>query len=220
MRRAVPTAIGFLFGVVMLLDQFVPARAFATFAGDVKNWALIVVAFAYAIGGFNILGIHLKKISRKNPGWGYSVVTVVALLVMVVFGCLVPESTGLGGKGDGSVAIWLFNATYEPLMSTTFSLLCFYIASASFRAFRVRNWQAATLAVTALIVMLSAVPLTIAGAEAIRPGLGTGLETFRSWVMEILQNAGKRAIMIGVALGTIATGIKIILGIERPYGTD
>ena len=46
------------------------------------------------------------------------------------------------------------------------------------------------------------------------------LASFRSWIMECLQNAGKRAILIGVALGTISTGIKIILGIERPYGTD
>lgn len=229
LRRTIPTAIGFFFGVMMLIDYFVPHRAVTSFAGQVQQWALIVVAFAYALGGLNILGIHLKKISRRQRDWGYSCVTVLSLLVMLVFGFMSEAVTytaadgtevALGGKGPGSPLIWIYDATYVPLGATVFSLLCFYIASASFRAFRIRNWQAATLAISALIVMLSAVPLTIKLVDTVVPGSGADLAYFRSWIMEALQNAGKRAILIGVALGTIATGIKIILGIERPYGTD
>ena len=72
----------------------------------------------------------------------------------------------------------------------------------------------------AVVVMLGAVPLTTALADALVAGSGEQLIYFRSWIMEALQNAGKRAILIGVALGTVSTGIKIILGIERPYGRD
>ena len=55
---------------------------------------------------------------------------------------------------------------------------------------------------------------------AYRRFAGEGITYFRSWIMEALQNAGKRALLIGVALGTVSTGIKIVLGIERPYGRD
>jgi hypothetical protein len=152
-------------------------------------------------------------------------VTVLSLLVMLFFGFLPERASlfgwrGLGGKGPGSPLIWIYDSTYVPLAATVFSLLAFYIASASFRAFRIRTWQAASLAVTAVVVMLGAVPLTTAVLDAVWPGAGAGLGDLRSWIMEALQNAGKRAILIGVALGSIATGVKIILGIERPYGRD
>lgn len=219
LRREIPTAICFFFGMTMVANFFVPARPMGDFAGDVQQWALIVVAFAYVLGGLNILGIHLKKIARRQPDWGYSAVTVAALGVVLVLGCLIPEAWG-GGKRPGSFVIWIYDATYVPLQATVFSLLAFYIASASFRAFRIRNWQAASLAITAVVVMLGAVPLTTSLLDRVVPGAGGELTYVRSWIMESLQNAGKRAILIGVALGSIATGIKIILGIERPYGRD
>jgi hypothetical protein len=218
LRREVPTLIGFFFGMTMIVNYFVPWRPMGNFAGDVQQWALIVTAFAYVLGGLNILGIHANKIQRRARDWGYSVVTVAALLVMLVLGFM-PVSWG-GGKGQGTPLVWIFDATYVPLGSTVFSLLAFYIASASFRAFRIRSWQAASLAITAVVVMLAAVPLTTSLLAAISPGLGEAVALFRSWIMDALQNAGKRAILIGVALGSISTGIKIILGIERPYGRD
>jgi len=40
---------------------------------------------------------------------------------------------------------------------------------------------------------------------------------FADWIMNVPQTAGKRGILIGIALGSIAMSIRIILGIERTY---
>ncbi|MGB9824091.1 MAG: hypothetical protein ACPLN0_06575 [Candidatus Hydrothermia bacterium] len=40
---------------------------------------------------------------------------------------------------------------------------------------------------------------------------------FADWLMNVPQLAGKRGMMIGIALGQIAMSIRIILGIERTY---
>ena len=37
--------------------------------------------------------------------------------------------------------------------------------------------------------------------------------------MEVPQNAAKRGILIGAALGVMATGIRLILGMEKTYGS-
>jgi len=43
------------------------------------------------------------------------------------------------------------------------------------------------------------------------------LSTIQEWIMDVPQNAAKRAILIGAALGVMATGLRVILGIERSY---
>jgi len=58
--------------------------------------------------------------------------------------------------------------------------------------------------------------------EHLKPIRPESLEAFTlpnivQWIMYVPLTAGSRAIMIGVALGTIATCLKIILGIDRPY---
>jgi len=122
-------------------------------------------------------------------------------------------SLRLTGVVDGTLFDRIYNRMYVPLQATMFSLLAFYIASAAFRAFRVRTVDAALLAVAAVIVMLGRVPL----GEKIWPGL----PDITDWIMNVPQLAAKRAILIGAALGAISTGLKILLGIERNYlGSD
>jgi hypothetical protein len=95
------------------------------------------------------------------------------------------------------------------MQGTMFALLAFYIASAAFRAFRIRSFDASLLAVAAVLVMLGRVPIgTVIWDE---------LPRVADWIMNIPNNAAKRAILIGAALGAIATGLKVILGLERNY---
>jgi hypothetical protein len=40
----------------------------------------------------------------------------------------------------------------------------------------------------------------------------------RPWVTEVLALGGARGILIGVTLGTLTTGLRVIFGADRPYG--
>ena len=113
------------------------------------------------------------------------------------------------GNGQTSLYTWFYDAVYVPMQSTMFALLAFFISSAAFRAFRIRSTHAVLLGVTAIVVILGSVPV----GEA----LWHQFPTLVAWVMNCLQTAGKRAILIGAALGAIATGLKMIVGAEKGY---
>jgi hypothetical protein len=127
--------------------------------------------------------------------------------------------------------MWLYTFIIVPLQSTMFASLAFFIVSAAYRAFRVRNFAATLLLIAACLVMLGNVPLggaiwrgvgqlvhlVIPGADAAKIG---GLEAFaaiKDWLMSIATASAVRGIGIGLALGGIAMSLRIILGIERTY---
>ena len=59
---------------------------------------------------------------------------------------------------EGTLFSQLFNAIVDPLESTMFALLAFFVASASYRAFRIRNFEASLLLASGILVMIGAVP--------------------------------------------------------------
>jgi hypothetical protein len=113
---------------------------------------------------------------------------------------------------------YLFENAFIPLSSTMFSLLAFYIASAAYRAFIIRNFESNLLMITAVIVML--------GRTSFAPMLTGWIPESLSWlrlpeltnfIMQYPNTAAQRAILISAALGIVGASLRIILGIERSY---
>ncbi|MBZ0232677.1 MAG: hypothetical protein K8M05_10140 [Deltaproteobacteria bacterium] len=114
---------------------------------------------------------------------------------------------------DGRVFVWIYDHVFDPCNSTMFALLAFFVASAAFRAFRARNAEAALLLLAAILVMLGRAPLGRSISDV--------FPDFAQWLIDIPNNAGRRAIMMGAAIGAIATGLRVIVGIERSHlGSD
>jgi hypothetical protein len=158
----------------------------------------------------NLARLSWLRIARRERDWVYHLPLLGGLLFMIAIG--VPGSwfrAPFFGIQEGTLFNDVYLNVYVPMQGTMFALLAFYIASAAFRAFRVRSFEAGLLALAALLVMLGRVPI---GAE-----IWDKLPDVSDWIMNIPNNAAKRAILIGAALGAIATGLKVILGLERNY---
>ena len=112
------------------------------------------------------------------------------------------------GGLNGPVFQQLYNNIFIPIQATIFALLAFYIASASYRAFRARSAVSTVLLVAALLLMLRVIPT----GPLVDP-----INQIGSWMLMVPNLAAKRAILIGVGLGGVATALKIVLGIERSY---
>lgn len=221
MKREIPLFLTAVIGLFMIVSFFVPHQWASVPADFLQQCAVILVAFGYVLGGANLLRVSLEAISRKQNDWPYKIVLVAALLFTVVMGLFVDRQHW---QDSGTISLWLYDNVYSSMQATMFALLAFYIASAAFRAFRVRSTEAALLAISALIVMLGRVPIGDAVMSAIfqHSGLPHFVQEFRvgpvqDWIMNFPQNAAKRAILMGAAMGVMATGLRVILGIERSY---
>ncbi len=218
-RMNIPLFIAFVVGAMMLVSHFVPRQPFHFFDAELSVFFDIIAVFAFILGGGNLLRVHLNKVSSRHKDMPYSIVTLVGFLVMLIVGLF---RIGVPGTEPYNYQTGLFqriyDATFAPLAATMFSLLAFFVASASYRAFRARTLEATLLLTAAFIILVGRTPVGYyLTAWLPEPLSFFEIPNLSAWIMSAFNTAGQRAIQIGIALGIIATSLKLILGIERSY---
>jgi hypothetical protein len=203
MKRVLPAAIAMAAGFLVLIDFFFDNLYLNALGVTLINWVVIIAAFALILGFLNVLAFHLRKITQRQEGWPYSI-ALLAVVGTVLFGGL----TSVQGYRAPLVRT-IFDYVQTPLQASIFSLLAFYIASAGYRAFRVRNFETFLLVMACLVVLVGQAPLA-------RYVWGE-LPALKDWVLRVPSTAGARGILIGVALGSLATGVRVLVGFDRPY---
>jgi hypothetical protein len=211
LKREIPLLLTGIVGFTFLIQFFVPHWPMQQLSETFSEWYSIISAFAIWLGGLNLMKISLEKVFKKDSDWFFAIVTIISFLLILIVGLA-------GGRQyleQGSGFDWLYRNIYTPLSATMFALLAFFVASASYRAFRARNTQATVLLLAAFIVMAGRTPfgdwVTFFLPE------GWRISNLSNVVMNYFNVAGQRAIMIGIALGIVSTSLRIILGIERSH---
>jgi len=185
----------------MLIQFFVPSKLSGEVRGELTDWAQIIYACALIVGVAGLIKYHFKRISRRERGWFYNLVTVLSLFLMSFLGFAL-------GRADGGSFMWLFNYTMAPMQASVFSLLAFFVASAAYRGFQAKNTEAILLLASTVFIMFGIASL----GNSIRP-----FSNIAEWILNNPSMAARRGIFIGVGLGTIAVSLRVILGVERTY---
>ena len=233
MKHNVPLLITAVGGFVLIGAYFIPYTQ--GWGENVAVWFDVLAAIAFVLGGGNLLKTHLKRVSDRVRGWGYSVIVLASFLITLWIGIgkagvnpspQFPEFAWSGQYRQIGSGFWyLFEYAFVPLTATMFSLLAFYIASAAFRAFRAKNLEASLLLGTAFIILLGRTFAGVALTSWIDPAVwggftyftGLRVENLTVYIMSVFNTAGNRAIMIGIALGIVSTSLKVLLGMDRSY---
>jgi hypothetical protein len=203
MRAPFSTAVAIITGVLILLGYFLPFEPLAALQQVLLQWAVILAAFALLVGVLNLLGVHWTRIKRNKPGAFYSMVVIVSLVVTAMVGLVFTPT------GDWS--LWLFNNIQLPIEISLMAILSVFFVYAGVRLLRRRfNTLSMVFILTAVIVMLGTAPLIFLEDVA-------ALTTMRDYLVQVFALGGGRGILLGVALGTIVTGVRILIGTERPY---
>jgi hypothetical protein len=217
-----------------------PVEAFGAFLGDatgvVGTFTQILAAFMLGLGIFSLLRIHLTKIARKKTDWGFSVVLLVSMFAMALFGYWDFHIRKANLKIDYDLAKnwefpnmardFLFDKLLQQMDAAMFSIIAFFILSAAYRAFRARSVEATILLGTALVVILSLMGLVSNTWDGIVNNLAANsankdfIENLRiteisSWIRNTFQTPAITGIRFGIGLGTLSMAIRIWLGLEK-----
>jgi len=227
-KRWIPLFILVFVGILTLLSWFVPHWPIGSLGADFSQFFDILASFAIILGAANLLKLQGMKVVRRRRNWPYSVVTIVGFLATAYIGMnwhsyFTPQSQYLAGthvNHPDSHFAWMWWYIFTPLSATMYALLAFYVASASYRAFRARNVEATVLLAAGILLMLGRVPLgqtftSWVPEESFFSFLR--LERLADWIYTYPNAAGQRAVMIGIALGTVSTSLRLILGIEKSF---
>ena len=200
--RIVALVLAVLTGVIVLVGYFIPALA--PIQGILLNWALILAGMAAVVGVFNLILVHGTKITKREKGTVYSAILLISLFATLLFGIVL-------GPDHPDMRL-LVNAVIVPVEASLMALLAVTLLYASIRLLRRRaNLMSILFIATALLMLVGSVTLPFGEIGALNNFL-------RPWFQHVLALGGARGILIGVALGTLTTGMRVLFGIDRPYG--
>lgn len=222
MKRQIPLFITFFVGTLLIISVFSPP--IETLGEDFSVFFDIIAVFAFFLGGGNLLRVHLMKVSQRRRDWVYSIVTLLGFALMLWAGLFkIWNEGGMGASvtAEGSLFGMIFDSVLIPLQSTMYALLSFFIASASYRAFRAKNREATILLVAAFIILLGRTAFGTMLTAWIPDSMSAlQIPNLAIWIMNGPNLAGQRAILIGIGLGVVSMSLRIILGVERTYLGD
>ncbi len=200
--RIIALVLAILAGLTILVGYFVPAVL--PFQAIVLNWTIILAGAATLVGVFNLVLVHGSKVSNREKGAAYSAILLVCLVATFVFGLVLgPDHPGMR---------LLVNGIIVPVEATLMALLAITLLYASIRLLRRRT------DVMTVVFLATAVLMLIASATLPFGEVGLLNDFVRPWFQHVLAMGGARGILIGVALGTLTTGLRVMLGADRPYG--
>jgi cytochrome bd-type quinol oxidase subunit 2 len=174
----------------------------------ILNVAVILAGFAVIVGISNLLIVHSDKIRHKQKGAIYSAVLIIALLVTFLLGLL--------AHYDLPVAKSLFNDAFLtiqlPIETSLMALLVVTLTYASIRLLRRRlSLLSIVFLATAFLILVGTAPWPFLGDVPV-------LSSLRAWIAQFPAGAGARGILLGVGLGSLTTGLRVLFGSDRPYG--
>ncbi len=216
LKSPVSTAMAIGVGLVVLLGYFFGSDAAGSLTplGILRNYflqgAIIWAAVALIVGIANLASVHLNYI-RQNTGGGYSFILLLALIVTIGVGLYDILQTHFNQELNFQRMRWVFDYIQLPIETSLMAVLAISLTYAAARLLARRlNLLSVVFVGVVLLLLVGAAPQIAAQAPL--------LADIRNWILQVPTLAGARGILLGVALGTIATGIRILTGSDRPYG--
>jgi hypothetical protein len=208
-----PSAIAIGFGLLTLLGLLTgnEGSLFGVLSSLFLQIVVITVAMTILIGVLNLIVVHFGRITGRRRGFIYSIVMLLSFFAVILISIL--ERTGgmPTTPGEPTMSMVLLETVQVSIESALAGLLVFALVYGAFRMMRLRvTWTGVLFIAVLLLVLLG----EIAARGVFESPL---LADFRTWLANVPVSAGARGILLGIALATIVTGVRVLTGQDRSY---
>jgi len=200
--RVVTAAIAIAAGLFVLAGYFFPIAVLADLRMRLIDGAILIAGMAVLVGIYNLIAVQMEKIRTRQKGSTYGGLLALSLVITFGFGLLYgPENPYIRLTVDAIIV---------PVEASLMAILAVSLIYASIRLLRRRaNLLSMVFLSAAVLALVAVVPTPlgpIPGDRAISSFLG------------MLSGGGARGLLLGIALGTLLTGLRVLFGVDRPYG--
>lgn len=203
MRAPIATAVAIAIAVLVLIGYFVSIPLITDVQGLLLGWAVIVAGFAALVGIVNLIIVHWRRATTPQNRDLYSVLVIAAFLLTFAVGVWY-------GPADPAFQ-QVINAFQVPAEASLMAVLAITLTVAGLRLLQRRK------GVLAVVFILSAlVYLVLASGLFVSGDWGSPVKELLHLINR-LPLAGARGILLGIALGSLTAGLRVILGADRPY---
>jgi len=194
-------------GLVMLIGLLSdPGSEARTLAALAVQLVAVTAAIAVLIGILNLLAVHLGRFTHAERGWPYSALILLVTAGVIVLRILDRAAIWSGDLEGEQISPRVFEAVQVSIESALAGLLVFFLVFAGYRLMRrgVSVWN---------VLFTSAVVVALVGWIPL--GDLDVLRDVREWLVSVPVSAGARGILLGVGLGTVTVGVRVLLGQDR-----
>ena len=202
-KRILPTVIAISAGLLVLLGTLFPNTPLYQVRFLLIQWAILIGVFAFIVAFLHFTRVHLSHLSRVRSDTLGSLAAVAAALTAFMLVVLPIQ----GPSGEWTQ--FLLNAIMIPGESALFALTAVALLLAAMRMLRKRRSFGALWFIIIVVTMLiGTVPYISFLGDVV------------AWIQRVPAMAGMRGLLLGVALGIVMAGVRMLGGASRPHSDD
>lgn len=205
MKKILAIVITIGIGLTVLAGYFFQAQLGPVLT-LIIDWGILLVGVAGLVGIGYLLRLHFIKLLRHEKGAFFSGVVLFAFFFTLIAGFVLTPQNAFFQDLVLNVQI--------PVEASLLAILAVTLMVISLRLIRTRGWTPMSTA-----FLLSTIVSLIFNLGLIRTESGTLAANLVAFLHR-LPLAGGRGILLGVALGGLIFGLRVLLTIDRPYGEE
>lgn len=203
MRAPLSTAIAIAAGGLTLLGLLVPVDPLIAIRTRLIEWVIVLAGIAGLVAIIHLLSVHWRKLTARRNKNINSAFLLIAFVITFI--------TGITLKPSHPTMQRIVTHIQIPIEASLMGVLAISLTVAAIRLFQKRGgWMSVLFAISAFVFLIIGSGFLSASANI--PVLKDVLAA-----MNALPIAGARGILIGVALGSLTAGLRVLLGSDRPY---
>lgn len=205
MKKYLSIALAVMIGVTVLAGYFFRSQLDPVIR-LIVNWGILLMSVVGLLGIGYLVWSHISKLTHRKKGAFNSLVILLVFLGVLSAGLILPTGNEIFRKMILTIQI--------PVEASLLGVLAVTLMVTSLRLIRTRGW---TLMSVGFLVSAVVSMLVDVGFFQTEPG-SISNEMLKFW--ESLPMIGARGILLGMALGGLLVGLRVLLTIDRPYGEE